>query len=195
MSPSSWVRFGAVAGIVGATLFSAMWVIAAVKDGHWILGEQTLSELGGNRPGLFFFNSGVILEGTLALVFTFGLWHAMEKTTLQRIGNILLLFASCALILVGIFPITTGLLHGIASYAFFGLTLVAILLLIHPLWTDGDFGPVAGIVTLGAVILSIAFLSFATIALTEAVGVICLLAWSSLLSAMMLRKNTISIRT
>jgi len=49
--------------------------------------------------------------------------------------------------------------------------------------------------TLGAVIVSLAFLSLTSIELTEAVGVICLLAWSSLLSAMMLRRESRAARS
>jgi hypothetical membrane protein len=190
-----WVMVGAIAGLVGAGLFSFMWIIAVIVDGHWVFGEQTLSELGGNRPGAFFFNSGVILEGVLALVFTVGLSHAMEKRVLQRAGNLLLFMASCALVLVGLFPITTGPPHGAASYAFFGLALVATLLLVQPLWTEGGFGPVTSIVTLGAVIVSLAFLVLTNVPLTEAMGVICLLAWSSLLSMVMLRMKAETIRT
>ena len=138
-----WVRFGAICGLIGAVFFSVMWIVAVFVDGDWIMGKETLSELGGNRPGALFFNSGVIVEGILGLFYGLGLLHAVRKGILQRTGITILLMASFALIMVGVFPITTGFAHGIASYAFFGMSLVAMLFMIHPLWTEDGFGPMS----------------------------------------------------
>lgn len=183
-----WIRIGAIAGLMGAGFFSMMWIVAVIMDGHWVLGDQTLSELGGHRPGSIYFNSGAILEGVLSLIFAYGLWQSMKKSTMQRIGGLLLLCASCFLILIGVFPITTGLPHTIASYGFFGLALAATIILIRPLWNERGFGPITGTMTVIAVVVSLAFLVLTNVELTEAVSVICLLVWSSVLSVMMLRK-------
>ncbi len=182
-----WISIAAIAGLLGAAFFSIMWITAVIVDGHWVLGEQTLSELGGNRPGSIYFNSGVILEGALSLMLALGLWRAMTRSTMQTIGGLVLACAAFFLILVGVFPITTGLPHTIASFGFFGLALLATILLARPLWNERRFGPFAGTVTIIAVVVSLLFLAFTSIELTEAVSVICLLAWSSVISVMMLR--------
>ena len=184
-----WVRFGAKCGLIGALFFSVMWMVAIFVDGNWILGKETLSELGGNRPGALFFNSGVITEGFLCLFYGLGLLHAIRKGILQRAGIAILLIASFALIMVGVFPITTGFAHGIASYSFFGMSLLAILILVYPLWKEDRFGPNVGIVTLGSAIVSLAFLFATTVPLAEVVAVICLLIWSSLISILMLTRD------
>jgi hypothetical membrane protein len=79
-----WVRFGAICGLIGALFFSVMWIVAVFVDGNWIMGKETLSELGGNRPGAFFFNSGVIVEGILGLFYGLGLLHAVRKGKIGR---------------------------------------------------------------------------------------------------------------
>jgi len=136
-----------------------------------------------------FFNSGVITEGFLCLFYGLGLLHAIRKGILQRAGIAILLIASFALIMVGVFPITTGFAHGIASYSFFGMSLLAILILVYPLWKEDRFGPNVGIVTLGSAIVSLAFLFATTVPLAEVVAVICLLIWSSLISILMLTRD------
>jgi hypothetical membrane protein len=184
-----WVRFGAICGLIGALFFSVMWIVAVFVDGNWIMGKETLSELGGNRPGALFFNSGVIVEGILGLFYGLGLLHAVRKGILQRTGITILLMASFALIMIGVFPITTGFAHGIASYAFFGMSLVAMSFMVYPLWTEARFGPNVGIATLSSVTVSLAFLFATTVPLAEAVAVICLLIWSSLISILMLTRD------
>ncbi len=180
------VRIGAIAGLAGALLFSTMWIAAVLADGHWVLGEETLSELGGDRPGRLFFNAGVILEGVLGLLFAIGLWRALPRTLVASSGFIVLLLAGISLVGVGVFPITTGAYHTVASYAFFGLSLVAILLLLVPIWKSETFGPIPGAVTGAAVVISLLFLSFTSVPLAEAVAVICLLIWSLILAIKML---------
>ncbi|MBM4237551.1 MAG: DUF998 domain-containing protein, partial [Euryarchaeota archaeon] len=148
--------------------------------------EETLSELGGDRAGRMYFNSGVIVEGILGLIFAIGLWRALPRTLGASAGFIVLLLAGISLVGVGIFPITTGLYHTVASYAFFGLSLLAILLFLVPIWKSRTFGPVPGVITGAAVVISLLFLFLTSVPLAEAVAVICLMVWSSVLAVRML---------
>jgi hypothetical membrane protein len=66
------VVWGSLAGIVGAATFSILWGLAILTDGHWLFGVETLSELGGFRPGRDLFNSGVTVMGSLSFVTTIG---------------------------------------------------------------------------------------------------------------------------
>lgn len=188
-TPDGWIRKGALLGLVGAAFFSLMWTSAVIADGHWVLGEETLSELGGDRPGALFFNAGVIVEGILAIFFSAALWRSMRPRGAFRIGPALFLAASVALIAVGAFPITTGLPHTVASYAFFGLALLAVLAIAYPIWEHRAFGPLAGIASLAAAAISVVFLLATNVPTAEAVAVICLLGLTVLLSSMMLARG------
>lgn len=176
------IFIAAICGLIGAIIFSLMWSAAVYVDGHWIFGEETLSELGGDRPGRWLFNSGVIIEGVLALVFSTGMYKLMKGYRAGRIGAAIMFLGGVALIGVGIFPIDTGTPHTVFSYVFFGLMLLALSILILPLFRHTLFGKAMGIITLLAVAISLAFLFSSPIPLTEAVAVICLLIWSSAIS-------------
>ncbi|MCQ5376222.1 MAG: DUF998 domain-containing protein, partial [Methanomassiliicoccales archaeon] len=150
------------------------------------LGEQTLSELGGNRPGRIFFNTGVILEALLSIVFVFGLRYTLSNDNLGKAGSVVFFLAAVSLLAVGIFPITTGVYHTVASYSFFGLSLIALIILIRPLQLSRVFGAIFSIVTIVAILISLGFLFLTNIPTAEAVAVICLLFWSSIISIRML---------
>jgi len=176
------VFIAALCGLIGAIIFSLFWLTAVYVDGHWILGKETLSELGGDRPGRLFFNSGVIIEGILSLVFSSGVYRLMKGHKAGRVGTTIMFLGAISLIGVGVFPIDTGTPHTIFSYTFFGLMLLALSILIRPLYRHPVFGKAGSFITLSAVTISLAFLFTSPVPLTEAVAVICLLIWSSTIS-------------
>ncbi|MEM2943657.1 MAG: DUF998 domain-containing protein [Methanomassiliicoccales archaeon] len=179
------LRIGAFCGLIGALVFSIMWISAAYVDSNWVLGEQTLSELGGDRPGRDLFNSGVIIEALLSILFVFALRISFENDKLGKLGTDVFFFAAISLLGVGIFPITTGIYHTIASYGFFGLALLALAILIKPLHKSAIFGRLYSMLTLIAITISLVFVFLTSIPLAEAVAVICLLVWSSAVSIKM----------
>jgi hypothetical membrane protein len=180
-------RTGAIAGIIGVFEFSVMWISAAIADGHWVLGEMTLSELGGKgRAGAVLFNTGVIVEAILALVFAFGLYKALGKTALSRVAAIGLFAACLALLGVGLFPISTGTPHTMASYAFFGLVVIAIALLIVPIWRSHVFHSSGGIITLLTLLVPLLLAPFINLPTLEMLTVIILMAWCLFISVRML---------
>jgi hypothetical membrane protein len=195
MEKQNLVRYLAVVGLLGAILFALLWISAVIVDGNWILGEETLSELGGDRPGKLYFNTGVIAMGVMGLFFALGLFLMFKKDLLGRIGTVVLIIGAFALIGVGVFPITTGVYHTFFSYTFFGLMLITLFLLAIPIWRESRLGPVGGLVTAGGLAVSLMFLFTTSIPLTEAVAVICLLIWtvtiSSLILTLPLRKKNL----
>ncbi|NYT11415.1 MAG: DUF998 domain-containing protein [Methanomassiliicoccales archaeon] len=186
MEKKNLMRTTAIIGLIGAILFALLWTSAVIADGNWVLGEETLSELGGDRPGRLYFNTGVIVMGIMGLLFAVGLFLILKEDLLGRIGTSVLFVGAVALIGVGIFPITTGEYHTFFSYAFFGLMLVTMFLLALPIWRECRLGPLGGIVTVGALAVSLVFLFTSSIPLTEAVAVICLLIWTVTISTLIL---------
>ncbi len=180
-----WTKIMVLAGVVGAAFFAVVWTAAVIVDGHWTFGEETLSALGGDRPGAAIFNAGVIIEGLLGLLFSVG-FYRLNDGLMHRTGATVLALSTLALIAVGIFPVTAGAVHDIASYAFFGLALLALLLLILPLKNQEYFGNIGAGLTAALVIVSLSFLFTSPIPLTEAVAVICLLLWLSSIALMVL---------
>lgn len=174
-------RYGPWLGLIGALLFSIMWMVAVVTDGNWVFGEETLSELGGDRPGAIFFNTGVIAEGLMALIFAYSLLQR-GNSKLWKAGTGLFILASLFLIGIGVFPINTGDPHTFFSYAFFGTVLLALSLIALPV--GRLLGRSASILTIALIGVSLALLVMTSIPLTEAVAVICLLIWSGVVSLM-----------
>jgi hypothetical membrane protein len=180
-------RFGAVAGLIGSVEFATMWTLSAASDGHWQLGQMTLSELGErSRSGALLFNSGVVLAGLLGLVFAVGLYRVLSTTSLGKLGTSLLAVSSLLLVGIGLFPIDTGEPHTILSYGFFVTAALSLATLIVPIWKSHVLHPSGAVVT--ALLLAIPLLSITVLtkAGVEALAVGCLLLWMALMSIRML---------
>ena len=80
--------------------------------------ENHLSVLGVEGSATALFNLGLILTGTLSLVFGTGLGSHL-RNRLGRLGVVILILGSASFGLMGIFPRTTGLPHNLASLGFF----------------------------------------------------------------------------
>jgi hypothetical membrane protein len=183
---NSWPLWGAVAGIVGSVEFAIMWTLAALTDGHWVIGVMTLSELGGDRPGRWFFNIGVIVTGVLFVVFIRGLLRTLPRGLLTRIGTSLSFLGCIALIAIGVFPITTGTPHTVASWAFFSLMILGLAFMVRPIRYTPSLGTGHAILTAGVVALAIVLLVMTSVPLAEAATVIGLMVWGFAISATIL---------
>jgi len=104
MNEEKMIMWGALTGIIGAVAFSTLWSLAIITDGHWIFGVETLSELGGHRPGRCFFNIGLMVMGLLSLPFGAVLYRKFEHTNLGMISTGMFVLAAISLIGVGVFP-------------------------------------------------------------------------------------------
>jgi hypothetical membrane protein len=175
--------FEILAGLVGMIVFAVFWSAAIAVDGHWVFGVNTLSDLGGDRPGRLLFNSGVIITGIMLAVYSFGLNHVLVKSQMSSGGCLLMFLSSLALIGIGIFPETSGEIHLYFSWAFFILAMIGLLVLVGPAFRSAALGrisramtpiaPLGSIITL-AIVMSIPF--------AEAISVILLMIWGAMTS-------------
>lgn len=98
----------------------------AISHSPWFrFTEHAFSDLGIEGISAIYFNSGVILGGFLALVFSLGLIKILQKKT----GAYILSLSSLALIGIGIFPKTVYTVHFIVSAAFFVLLAISFLII------------------------------------------------------------------
>jgi hypothetical membrane protein len=189
------IMIGGVAGIVLPIFFGAMWFAAVVVNGHWVLGEHTLSELGGQVPSRVIFNTAAIISGLLGIDFCIGLMAHFAPSGSGIAGSALLATASFGLIMVGIFPIDTGESHTLATAFFFGFAALAVLTLAYPVhrWVGTKGAPF--IVLIAALVLSIISIALTPIPFAEAVTVASLLALSLTLGIRMVREAIRGART
>ena len=172
-----------LAGLVGMILFAIFWSAAVVVDDHWVFGVNTLSDLGADRPGRLWFNSGVIIAGILLAIYSFGLHHMLVKGQLSSGGCLLLFLSSLALIGIGIFPETSGVIHLYLSWAFFAIAMIGLLVLVRPVFRSPAFGRIAKAMTIITPLGSIATLLLVmSVPFAEAIAVILLMIWGGVTS-------------
>ncbi len=187
------VRWGSLAGIAGALTFSILWVAAIIVDGNWLFGLETLSELGGDRPGRWFFNGGVVVMGALALPFGAALYHKLCVCSLGKISSLMFMLAAVFLIGVGLFPIDTGAPHTFFSWAFFSTAIISLTFMLPPFHqvvclSHVSLVATAGVVLTGYVTIILVATDLMELALSEALVVIALNLWVLIVGASMLRQ-------
>ncbi len=159
-------------------IFAVFWLVAIAVDGHWVFGVNTLSDLGADRPGRLWFNSGVIIAGIMLAIYSFGLHHVLVKGQLSSGGSLLMLLSSIALIGIGIFPETSGTIHLYLSWAFFTLAMIGLLVLARPVFRSAALGQISKAMTLITPLGSIAILLLVmSVPFAEAISVILLMIW------------------
>lgn len=183
------IVIGAIVGIVLPIFFSFMWAAAVVVNGHWVLGEHTLSELGGDVPSRWIFNIAVIVGGLMGIDFSIGLIMRLAPSKTGRAGGALLAVSSIGLITVGLFPIDTGESHTLATAFFFGFAALAAFVLLYPvyIWVGAKGAPF--IVLAAAIALSIASVVLTPLPFAEAVAVASLMAVVLTMSLQMIREK------
>jgi hypothetical membrane protein len=180
-------RLGASFGLIGAIAFAILWTLAVIEDGTWVFGEDTLSELGRiGGGGSDLFNAGVILSSLLWLPFAYSLLQATPRTLPGRIGSAMFMLSALALLAIGLFPIDSGTPHTVASWTFFALSLLSLLILVIPMLQSDVFGRIGAVTSLIASLLPLVLLLTTSVPLAEAIAVIGLMAWASIISLIML---------
>lgn len=180
---------GAVAGIILSVFFAIMWIAAVIVNGNWRLGESTLSELGGQVPSRWIFNSAVIIGGLLGIVFSLGIYSRLGSSITGKAGCIAMMIASFGLISIGIFPIDTGEPHTVASIFFFSVAAASVIILLRPVqkWVGTRGAPF--IISVAILVVTFACLFTTPVPFTEAVAVAGLLVWVLALSIWMIRER------
>jgi hypothetical membrane protein len=180
---------GSIVGVALPVFFGIMWAAAVVVNGHWVLGEHTLSELGGNVPSRWIFNTAVIVGGLMGIGFSIGLMMKLTPSKTGRAGGALLAIASVGLITVGLFPIDTGGSHTLATIFFFGFAGLAAFVLLYPVyrWVGAKGAPF--IVLVAAITLSLISIVLTPLPFAEAVAVASLMTMILTMSLRMIREK------
>jgi hypothetical membrane protein len=99
-------RAGAVLIGVGTLQFVVAMGVVQSRYGGYSLLANYISDLGNTAtsPLHDVFNASIILLGLLAFVGLLLLWSAFPRSAIRPVGLVLLLVASVAAILVGVFP-------------------------------------------------------------------------------------------
>ena len=180
-------RIGPAAGCLSSIAFTVCWVISALLWDEWTLGEYSLSSLGacGVDSAEMFFNFGCLITGFL-VIFP-GLYLIDEKNMMFRISGYAALICSLACAAIGVITENYGEMHNLTAsvYAVFAATFIASS-------GAGDYAEGKKVLTAVATILLIisGILSLTTpFEVFEPVAVSCILLWTFIQSAMLLRGN------
>ena len=130
-----------IAGFCGvlAPIVAFTCIVLAIYYSPWFTWTGNwLSDLGGmageepiwaaRGTASVIFNVGLIVTGIMGVVFANAVKNThMLNTPLGRIGALFLILDMFALCAIGLFPETTGFLHGLVSLAFFFLVVLSLL--------------------------------------------------------------------
>ena len=118
-------RISGICGIFLPIVFFTFTGLAISQSPWFSWTQHALSDLGVQGISAILFNTGTILTGVLAFMFSIGL----ILTISNKIGGYILLFSSFSLLAIGLFPISTGLLHFYVSATFFILCTIGFLVI------------------------------------------------------------------
>ncbi len=110
-----------IAALLGAFVFSVAWIIAVCGDAGWVLGENTVSDLGVSDVQLSadVFKYASIITGLL--FFVFGIGKAVFEKDANRASGIMAIIAALALIGIGTYSkdFGNGNAHLFSAVVFF----------------------------------------------------------------------------
>ena len=104
------LKYYTVFGLLSPITFTALWIAAALLEPSWVLGNNSLSDLGicGNPSAEVCFNMGCMLAGMFALIFDLGLLR--KKGEFCAIG-VIMFVGVIALAGVGVMNLNYGYAH------------------------------------------------------------------------------------
>lgn len=167
-----------IAAICAAFIFAIAWIVAACGDVTWVVGENTLSDLGVSDVGVSAdaFNYGCIICGALFAIF--GVGKAAFEKRCNSASGIMMIIAGLALIGVGVFTkdFGNGNAHLAVAYAFFLFLTISIILTGIGDYQEKKTIPVA--VTVAIFMTALGCFALMSIEMAEAVAVACALLWA-----------------
>lgn len=148
------IKAGGLAGIAGPAIAMSL-VLYSVSISSWFTWQgNSLSDLGVSSAAVYF-NSGLIIEGALNLLFACAVWSAVGWTGLKHVAGPLFGVSGVSLGFVGVFTEHSGSLHGDFALGFFILYPLSLIALALIMRREGPFfalvSAVTGIVALVAI--------------------------------------------
>lgn len=130
--PSSvWRKVSAICGVAAPLVALTCIGIAVANYPPFSWTDNALSDL-GVQTGLVAtsFNAGLITAGLLGFIFATGLFDHIQGGALGRLGVLLFLIDSIALVAIGVFPENVEPNHYYASVAFFLLSPISMFVIV-----------------------------------------------------------------
>ncbi len=180
-------RIGSLIGCLSSIVFTLSWSLSALLWGDWVLGSNSLSDIGicGVESAEFVFNMGCIVTGIL--VFFLALALIRDNDRWFRLSGYTAFVSGVACLLVGIVTEDHNDLHNIVAgtYGAFAAATIA-------LSAIGDY--VEGrrwLTFIAAAMLILCGISSIVhpFGVFEPIGVSCILIWTFILSATLYIKN------
>ncbi|MBN1682980.1 DUF998 domain-containing protein [Candidatus Bathyarchaeota archaeon] len=125
---SKHLHFSAISGIL-SPIFGFFIVFIAISYAPWFSWtNNALSDLGRQGTEAIIFNNGLMITGSLILLFSRGLFEIAEKNFWGKLGSIIHVIASLSLFLIGLFNININPWHFYVSVGFFVTLPIAIII-------------------------------------------------------------------
>lgn len=181
-------RAGPLSGCLVSVVFTLSWVISAAIWGHWVLGTNSLSDIGvcGIPAAEIIFNYGCVLTGLLCL--PLGVSLLDDRNRMFRLSGITSIICGFACFGIGVINEDYGNIHMIVAGIYGGSAAATI-----ALTGAGDFTEGKKIFTLlAAILLIICGVSSLTcpFGVYEPIAVTCILVWTFIQSAIIYKRNT-----
>ena len=168
-----------IAALLGAFVFSVAWIIAVCGDASWVLGENTISDLGVSDVQISadLFKYACIITGVLFAIF--GIGKAIFEERANRASGIITIIAALALIGVGVYnkDFGNGNAHLFVAIVFFLFTGIAAILSGYGDYHEKKTIPTA--ITVVAFVVGLFAYATCSLALAEVVIVVCILIWAA----------------
>jgi hypothetical membrane protein len=129
-----------IIGILGSVIPIAAIFTAILLSPWFSWTHSWLSDLGGSdKPVAPIMNYGLIIGGVLGMAFALGLWKlGIFKGDESDFGIATLFLSSFFLCFVGLLPVDVGMPHTIASFLFFVLAILTLILLGRVIIRSGE---------------------------------------------------------
>ncbi len=192
-SDARWqVRAGGLAGIIGPLAAVAL-VFYSVSISSWFSWpNNSLSDLGVSGASLFF-NSGLVIEGGLNLLFAVGIWSGFSWSSLKHVVGSFVGASGVSLGFVGIFTEHSGSLHGDFALAYFILFPVSLLIVSTVAWKRARvFALLTAVAGTGALLaIFVTPHNAGALAIPEILEALILAVWSVLTGSFMLLSGSL----
>ena len=123
-------RFGTASPVIGAIII----ILSISMTPGWSL-SQTLSDLGSEGFGSVLFNSGLLMTGSVAMLYSAGLFEFTKGDIVGQIGSAAFLIYAVSTCVLGIAVIDLGEIHNIFALLLFVMIPISAATLAYSLYS------------------------------------------------------------